>query len=130
MLRTLPVAAEMLGLVSAGQPEPAMVWEDVNGRRTQTDRQETDPDTGELIWTVYGMPTLAERPEVLAIRTRARQQPVLTQFGPITVDSLEVNVRIDKAGKLVQYWSAAGVRDASGKQQHRPEHKPQDGQAA
>ncbi len=55
MIRTLPVAAEMLNLVAAGPCEPVMVWEDQGGRRTLTDRQETDPDTGELVWTAYLM---------------------------------------------------------------------------
>lgn len=64
MIRTLPIAAEMLNLVSAGQPEPVMVWEDQNGRRVLTDRQEHDDATGEPIWTCCVMPTGTERPEV------------------------------------------------------------------
>ena len=123
MLRTVPVRAEDLGLVSAGQPEPLMIWEEQGGRRVLTDRQESDPETGELLWTVYGMPTLAERPEILAIRTRARHQPVLTQFGPIALDGLAVNIRKDRNGNIAQYWEAAGVRDAGGKGGQRQEHK-------
>lgn len=130
MLRTLPVAAEMLGFVSAGQPEPLMIWEEKDGRRQLTDKQEQDDQTGEPIWTCYLLPTTADRPEVLSVRTRGRQQPVLTQFGPVAVDSLEVNVRVDKSGRLAQYWSAAGVRDAGqGGRKNHQEHKPE-GQAA
>ncbi|WP_433782441.1 hypothetical protein ACQPX6_21425 [Actinomycetospora sp. CA-101289] len=128
MLRTLPVAAESLGFVSAGQPEPLMRWDDQGGRRVLTEHQEKD-DAGDFLWTCYLMPTLAERPEVLQVRVSARQQPVLTQFGPVAVDGLEVNVRVGKDGKLAQYWQAAAVRDAAGKQQRHDQHKPE-GQAA
>jgi len=112
-LRTIPVAAEMLNLVAAGPCEAVAVWEEKDGRRVLTDRQEHDEETGEPLWTAYVMPTGTDRPEVLSIRVRARQMPVLTQFGPVAVDSLEVNARVDRNGKLAQYWSAAGIRDAA-----------------
>lgn len=128
MIRTLPVAAELLGLVAAGQPEPVMVWEDVAGRRTQTDRQEHDDD-GLPVWTGYLMPTTAERPEVIQVRFSARHQPVLTLFAAVAVDNLEVNVRVDKSGRVAQYWSAADVRDAGQRRNGQPEHKAE-GQAA
>jgi len=107
MIRTVPVAAEMLNLVAAGLCEAGMVWEDVAGRRTLT-----DPDTGELVWTAYLMCSAGDRPEILQVRVPAPQVPVLTVFGPVAVDFLEVGVRVDKAGKLAGYWSARGVRDA------------------
>ena len=116
MIRTLPVAAEMLNLVAAGPCEPVMVWEDQGGRRTLTDRQETDPDTGELVWTAYLMCSVGDRPEILQVRTSAPQALALTLFGPVAVDSLAVNVRVDKSGKLAGmagYWSARGVRDGA-----------------
>lgn len=126
-LRTIPVAAELLGLVAAAQPEPLMVWEEREGRRTLTDRQEHDEETGEPIWTAYLMPVGSERPEVLSVRVRAPQQPVLTQFGPVAVDNLAVNVRVGKDGRMAQYWEAAGIRDAAqpAKRNGQPEHKPE-----
>jgi hypothetical protein len=139
MLRTLPVDPGPLGFVAAGQPDPVMIWAEQDGRRVLTDRQETDEHTeqcstdctrhtGELLWTAYVLPTAAERPEVLQLRMPAKQQPVLTLFGPVDVVGLEVNVRVDKAGRLAQYWAAAEVRDApqTGRkngQQHHQEHK-------
>lgn len=130
MLRNLPVRAEDLGLVSAGQPEAVAVWEEQNGRRVLTDRVEHDEDSGDPLWTCYLMPTAAQRPEVLAVRVPARQQPVLSQFGAVHVDGLEVRVTIDKGGKLAQYWAASGIRDAgqagrkNGHQEHKPEGQP------
>lgn len=124
-LRTLPIAAELLGLVSAGQPEPLMVWAEKDGRRTLTDNQETD-DNGEPLWTAYVLPTVADRPEVISVRVPARQQPVLTPFAPVAVDNLEVNARVGKDGRMAQYWSAAGIRDGGGNGGARPkpaEHK-------
>lgn len=119
-LRTLPIDAAPLNFVSAGQPEPVMVWEDVAGRRTLTDRQEHD-DHGRPVWTCYVMATTAERPEVISLRVPADQQPVLSQFGPVTLVGLEVNVRVDKAGKLAQYWAASEVRDgAQGRRHDKP----------
>lgn len=131
MIRTLPVNGEALGLVSAGTPEPVMVWEDIAGRRTLTDRQETDKDTGQRLWTVYVMPTLAERPEVLQVRVTADHQPVLAMFGPVKLEGLAVNVRKDKSGNLVGYWNATAAVDAShgGRKNGHQEHKAE-GQAA
>lgn len=120
MIRTLPVRGEELALVSAGQPEPVMIWEEVGGRRTLTDRQELD-DAGQPLWTIYAMPTLADRPEVIQVRVPARQQPVLTQFGPIALEGLMVNVRKNRNGDLVQYWEASGAADAGNG--HRPQPK-------
>ena len=112
-LRTIPVAAELLNLVAAGPCDPVAVWEEKDGRRVLTDRQEHDEESGEPLWTAYVMPTGTDRPEVLSVRVRARQQPVLTQFAPVAFDNLEVNVRVGKDGRVAQYWSAGGVRDAS-----------------
>lgn len=124
-LRTIPVAPELLGLVAAGQPDPLLKWTEKDGRRTQTDEPERDEQTGDPLWTCYLMPTTAERPEVIQVRVPAKQQPVLGQFSAVAVDNLTVNVRVDKGGKLIQYWAASDVRDAG--QQHRrngqPEHK-------
>ncbi|MFC5140311.1 hypothetical protein ACFPK1_18875 [Actinomycetospora rhizophila] len=123
-LRTLPIAAELLNFVAAGPCEPVAVWEERDGRRTLTDKQETDPETGEPLWTAFVMPTTAERPEVIQVRVRARQQPVVTQFGAVALDNLEASVRVDKAGKLAQYWSASNIRDAgNGHRKPHEQHK-------
>jgi len=120
MLRTLPVNAELLGAVATGHVEAVAIWEDQAGRRVLTDRQERDETTGWPLWTVHAMVPTGDRPELLAIRVPAQQQPVVTAFGPIDLHGLEVNVRVDKAGKLAGYWSAVGVTDpaqAPGKRQ-------------
>ena len=130
MLRTLPVHAEPLALVAAGQPEPVAVWEEKDGRRQLTDRVEHDETTGHPLWTCYVMPTAAERPEVLSLRVPAPQQPVLTLFGPVHVEGLEVNVRVDKAGKLAQYWAATGIRDAGHQGRRNGQHGEQKAEQA
>ena len=113
MIRTVPVAAEMLDLVAAAPPEALMIWAEEGGRRVLTDRQEVD-DAGRRLWTCYAMPRLeGQRPEIIQVRVPADVQPVLTVFGAVAFDSLEVRVNVDKAGKLAGYWSARGVRDAS-----------------
>lgn len=145
MIRTIPVAAEQLGFVAAAPCEPLMVWEDQGGRRVLTDRQERDEHTpqcahdctahtGEPKWNAYVMPAGSNaRPEVLQVQVPARQQPVVTQFGAVAFDDLEVRVAIDKGGKLAGYWSARAIRDAAtpaarknGHQgeQHKGEHQP------
>lgn len=131
MLRTLPVDPAPLGFVSAGQPDALFQWEEQGGRRVLTERPETD-DNGTPLWTVYALPTTAERPEVVQVRVPARQQPVVTMFGPIEFVGLEVNVRVDKAGKLAQYWGASEVRDAAqpGKRNGHQDHKQHEGQPA
>jgi hypothetical protein len=143
MLRTLPVDPGPLGFVSAGEPDPVMIWEEQDGRRVLTDRQETNDHTeqcatdctrhtGDPLWTAYVMPTGADRPEVLQLRVPAKVQPVLTLFGPVDVVGLEVNVRVDKVGKLAQYWSASEVRDAvqPGRKNGHVEHKQAEGASA
>jgi hypothetical protein len=87
-----------------------------------TDRQEKDEATGEPLWTAYCLPSVADRPEVISIRVPAKQQPVLSIFGPVAVDNLEVNARVGKDGRMAQYWSAASIRDAGGNG-HRPQPK-------
>ena len=143
MIRTIPVAADLLGLVAAGQPEPLMEWAEDGGRRVLTDRQEKDGHrndcdqtctrhTGDPLWTAYVMSTAADRPEVLQIRIPARQQPVLTVFAPVAVDNLEVNVRVGRDGKLAQYWAGAGIRDGApaGRRNGHAESKQTEGQPA
>lgn len=134
MIRTIPVAAELLGLIAAAPCEPLMVWEDQGGRRVLTDRQERDEATDEPVWTAYVMPVVAGvRPEVVSVRVPARQQPVVTHLGPVAFDNLEVRVAVDKGGKLAGYWSAAAIRDAApgtkrnghqGEQHKQGEHQP------
>ncbi|MEJ2860558.1 hypothetical protein [Actinomycetospora flava] len=130
-LRTIPVALDQLPLVAAGPCEPQNVWEEQNGRRVLTDRQETDPDTGERLWSAYVMPVGTDRPEVLQVRVRADQQPVVTQFAPVTFDSLEVNVRVGKDGRLAQYFAGRGLRDAAQPgRKNGQDHKQHEGQPA
>lgn len=120
MLRNLPVDAAALGLIAVSQPDPQMIWEEKDGRRQLTDRQETNDD-GVLLWTAYVIPTQVERPEVLNVRVPAPQQPVLTMFGPVTVDGLIARVGVGKDGKASQYWEASSVRDGApqpGRRQH------------
>src|SRR4051812_32407888 len=124
MIRTLPIAAEQLGFVAAAPCEAAMIWDEKDGRRVLTDRQERDDHTercdsgctahaGDPVWTAYVMPAgNGVRPEVISIRVPARQVPVVTQFGPVALDNLEVRVAIDRGGKLAGYWSATAIRDA------------------
>ena len=111
MLRTLPVNAELHGAVATGHVEAVMIWEDQGGRRVLTDRQERDETTGHPLWTVHAMVPTGDRPELLAIRIPAPQQPVVTAFGPVDLHGLEVNVRVGKDGRLAGYWSAVGVAD-------------------
>lgn len=141
MIRTLPIAAEQLGFVAAAPCEAAMIWDEKDGRRVLTDRQERDDHTdrcesdctvhgGEPVWTAYLMSATGARPEVVSVRVPARQQPVVTQFAPVALDNLEVRVAIDRGGKLAGYWSATAIRDASqpgrknGHAEHKPEHQP------
>lgn len=132
MLRTLPVDPAPLNLVSAGTPEALMIWGEENGRRVITDRQETDSHTaqcdpgctrhtGRKLWTCYLMSSSAERPELISVRVPADHQPVLSQFGPVTLVGLEVNVRVGRDGKLAQYWAASEVRDAAGNRRDKPQ---------
>ena len=127
MIRNLPVAAELLDLVAAAPCEPLMIWADEGGRRVLTDRQERDEASGDPMWTAYVMPRIeGQRPEIVSVRVPAAQQPVVTQFGPVALDSLEVRVTVDRAGKLAGYWSARSIRDAvqPGKRNGQTDHKP------
>lgn len=131
MLRTIPVDAAALGLVAAGQPDAVMVWDRSGDRAVLTDRQDTD-DNGVLLWTCYVLPTAGAAPDVLQVRIPAPHQPVVTMLGPDHVDGLEVNVRVDRAGKVAQYWQANGIRDAgqAGRKNGHQEHKQGDHQPA
>lgn len=131
MIRNLPIAAELLDFVAAGEPEPVMVWTDEGGRRVQSNRQETDEATGDPLFNIFAMTAAGGRPEIVPIRVPAKVQPVLSMFAPLAFDSLEVRVAVDRGGKLAGYWSARGVREVgparkNGHQggEHKPEGQP------
>lgn len=125
MIRNVPVNAQELNLVAAGPSEAVQVWDRSGDRAVMTDRQELDETTGDPLWTVYAMCAAGGRPEVIQVRVPARQQPVLTQFGALEFDGLEVRVNVGRDGKLAGYWSARAVTDPAQRPGKRDDHKPE-----
>lgn len=122
MLRTIPVASDRLTLISTGHVNAVNVWaETPEGRRTPTDMQQTDPDTGELLWVVDVMPADQDRGEVVAVQVRAQHMPVLERFAPVVFRDLEAKVSKGRDGSIRLYWSASGAEPARG---NRPMPEP------
>lgn len=111
MLRMIPVDGERVGLVATGQVEPCRVWAERDGRRVLTDDVERDEVTGHQLWTVHAMALSGDRPEVVSVRVPAPTIPTPDPLSPVYFDRLTVNVRVDRAGKVAGYWSAAGMAD-------------------
>ena len=120
----IPVDSERLGAIAAGHVEPVMPWIDgPDGKRRPGTVQETDDATGLPLWTVHVMIVGGDRPELAPVRLPSRECPAPTPLAPIMFERLVVNVRLNRNGQLVSYWSAAGVA-GQGRQTRgqNPEH--------
>jgi hypothetical protein len=120
----LPVDSDRLGAVAAGHVEPVMPWiEGPDGKRRPGTVQETDEATGLPLWTVHVMIAGGDRPELAQVRVPSRDCPSPTPLAPIGFERLAVNVRLNRSGAIVSYWSAAGLADHRRQGQHKPQEQ-------
>lgn len=104
-------------MTATGIVEPVMEWEETpeGKRRPSKDRQARNEDTGMPLWGVevlYVQSAFGRRSTNAAtVTVEAATEPKPTPLSPITFEALHVEVRVNKAGGLVEYWSAESIAD-------------------
>lgn len=103
-------------MVATGVVSAAQKWvEGADGKRMRSDDQARDEATGMPLWEVEivrQVESFGRLSTVTAkIQVQSQEEPRPRVFTPITFEGLVVSVRVNKAGALVEYWSAESVKD-------------------
>lgn len=101
-------------MTATGIVEPVMEWDETpEGRRRPSDRQAHHPDTGMPLWAVevlYIQTVFDRKSTVTAqVTVASQQEPKAAPLTPIGFTGLRAEVRKNRAGGLVEYWSAEDV---------------------
>jgi hypothetical protein len=101
-------------MTATGIVEPVREWDEgADGRRRPSERQARDEGTGMPLWGVevlYVQSTFGRLATVTArVTVGAVERPGLAALSPIGFAGLVVEVRTNKAGGLVESWSAEAV---------------------
>ncbi len=108
-------AQEML---ATGIVEEVTEWrEGADGKRQRTDVQARNEDTGMPLWgveVIYRTEQWGRKSTVTArVTVGAETRPALGFMSPITFTNLHVDVRVNKAGGLVETWRAESIDSAT-----------------
>lgn len=107
------------GMRSTGIVNEARDWvQSGDGRRTQSEEQSRHEDTGMPLWEVevlfrqtsYGR----ESNTTATVRVGSPVRPTLGEFAPVEFSGLVVEVRVNKAGQVSEFWSAEELAGATG----------------
>ena len=110
-------------MTATGIVEAMPEWEEMpDGKRRPSDRQARNEDTGMPLWGVevlYIQTTFGRRSTVSSkVTVGSQQEPKPAPLTAIAFENLIAEVRTNRAGGLVEVWSADGVVEA-------PKSKPQ-----
>lgn len=114
-------------MTCTGIVERLMQWEETaeGKRRPSATLQARDEDTGMPLWGVevlYVQTSFGRSSTCTAkVQVQAVEEPRLAPLTPIIFDKLRVEVRTNKAGGFVEYWSAEGIAQAEA-----PKETPKD----
>lgn len=103
---------------ATGIVDPVMEWvETPDGkRRPSKDKQARNENTGMPLWGVevlYIQTAFGRRSTVTAnVTVEAETEPKPAPMTPIGFNGLQVEVRTNKAGGLIEYWSAESIIDS------------------
>jgi len=105
-------------MVATGIVEEVVEWrEGADGKRQRTDVQARNEDTGMPLWgveVIYRTESWGRESTVTArVTVGAETRPAPGFFSPITFTNLHVDVRVNKAGGLVETWRAEAIASAS-----------------
>ncbi|MGL5862387.1 MAG: hypothetical protein ACRCY9_14135 [Phycicoccus sp.] len=110
------------GMRATGNVAKSMEWEERDGKRRpskETQARQVDEATGEVghpLWEVeviYSQSSWGRVGTVTAtVLVPAKQQPVLGEFVSVVFHGLVVEVRVGKAGGLIESWRADGIAEA------------------
>ena len=104
-------------MTATGIVEPIMEWEETpDGRRRPSERQARNEDTGMPLWAVeviYRQSSWGRVSNTTAtVTVGCLGRPVVEEFGRVEFTDLWVETRVNKAGGLVESWTADGVAGA------------------
>ena len=105
-------------MIATAIVEPVMEWDELpDGRRRPSERQARNQDTGMPLWAVevlYTHTTFGRESSVTAkVTVGAEERPAPRRLGPVGFTGLRVEIRVNKAGGLVEVWSAEALLDPS-----------------
>jgi hypothetical protein len=108
------VDSERQPMTATGIVEPVREWDEgADGKRRPSERQARDEGTGMPLWGVevlYVQSTFGRLATVTArVTVGAVERPGMAALSPIGFGGLVVEVRTNKAGGLVESWSAEAV---------------------
>ena len=126
-MATYAVDSDRQPMIATAIVEPIMEWEETpDGRRRPSDRQARNEDTGMPLWGVevlYIQTTFGRRSTVTSkVTVGSQQEPKPAPLTAIGFENLSVEVRTNRAGGLVEVWSADGVLEPP-KSQRQPADK-------
>lgn len=104
-------------MTATGIVEPVMEWEETpeGKRRPSKDHQARNAETGMPLWGVevlFIQTAFGRRSTNAAtVTVEAATEPRPSPLSPIDFEELRVEVRINKAGGFVEYWSAQSITD-------------------
>ena len=108
-------------MIATGIFEEAVEWEDKpGGGRRPSDRQARDESTGMPLWAVevlYSQTSFGRTESVTSkVMVGASETPTIEALKPISFTGLEVDVRVNKLGRLMENWRAEALAsDAAAK---------------
>jgi hypothetical protein len=110
------VDSKRQGMRATGIVSEVMEWEERDGRRRPSETQARDDATGMPLWAVeviYRQSAWGRESNTTGtVTVGSPVKPVVEEFAPITFAGLAVQVRVNKAGALVETWAAGGLADA------------------
>ena len=101
-------------MTATGIVEIVREWEETpEGKRRPSDKQARNENTGMPLWEVevlYIQTSFGRRSTVTArVTIEAEDEPKPSPMTPIAFTGLRVEVRVNKAGGWVEYWSADSI---------------------
>ncbi|MGL4176374.1 MAG: hypothetical protein ACRCSN_09890 [Dermatophilaceae bacterium] len=101
-------------MTATGIVEMAREWEEgADGRRRPSEKQARNENTGMPLWAVeviYVQTTYGRKATVTAkVTVDSMDEPKPSPLTPVTFGGLVVEVRVTKAGGLIESWSAESV---------------------
>lgn len=101
-------------MTATGIVEAIKEWEETpDGKRRPSDKQARSENTGMPLWEIevlYVQTSFGRRSTVTArVTIEAEEEPKPSPMTPIAFTGLRVEVRTNRAGGWVEYWSADGL---------------------
>lgn len=105
-------------MTATGIVEPVQEWEETaDGRRRPSEKQARNENTGMPLWTVeviYVQTSYGRKSTVTAkVVVDSPDEPRPAPLAAVKFVGLAVELRVNKAGSLIESWSAESLGDAA-----------------